>query len=70
MIDRKANFFKLSQGDYVSPERAEAVYQTCPLISQILIYGRQTESYLIAIIIPVIDRLKEMIGQDEKVTIF
>ncbi|KAI6189825.1 AMP-binding enzyme [Aphelenchoides bicaudatus] len=66
LIDRKTNFFKLEQGDFVSPERAEAAYQICPLISQIFIYGRQTESYLVAIIVPVIDRLKEIIGQSEK----
>lgn len=58
----------MSQGDFVSPERAEAVYQTCPLISQIFIHGRQTESHLIAIIVPVVDQIKEIIGQNEKVS--
>lgn len=45
----------------------EQIYQSCPLISQIFITGQSAESYLVAIIVPVIEKLKELVGQNEEV---
>jgi long-chain acyl-CoA synthetase len=67
IIDRKKNFFKLSQGDYVSPERIEFIYAACPLIAQIFVDGRETEPRLIAIIVPNGETVKEIIGENEQV---
>lgn len=53
----------------MSPENVEKVYQACPLVSQIFITGRLTESYLVAIIVPAINKLKELVGQNEEVKI-
>lgn len=51
VIDRAKNFFKLSQGEYITPERIESIYvSTCPLLTQIFIYGDSFQSYLIAIL--------------------
>jgi long-chain acyl-CoA synthetase len=38
IIDRKNHFFKLAQGDFVSPESIENVYGQHPLVSQVSIY--------------------------------
>jgi len=52
IIDRRKNLFKLSQGEYVSPEALENEYTKCKLIGQIFVYGNSHENYLVAIVVP------------------
>ena len=44
--------FKLSQGEYVAPERVEGVYKTSSLISQLFVYAAPTASYLVGVAVP------------------
>ncbi|GEQ70194.1 hypothetical protein JCM33374_g3870 [Metschnikowia sp. JCM 33374] len=51
IIDRVKNFFKLAQGEYITPEKIENTYLSAfPLLSQILVYGDSLKTYLISIV--------------------
>lgn len=51
VIDRVKNFFKLAQGEYVGPERIEALYQSSTsLLAQVFIEGNSLETYLVAVV--------------------
>ncbi|KAH0480201.1 MAG: uncharacterized protein KVP18_003051 [Porospora cf. gigantea A] len=52
IIDRKKNIFKLSQGEYVSPETLEAVYSKAHIIDQIFVYGQPSKNYPVAVVVP------------------
>jgi long-chain acyl-CoA synthetase len=52
IIDRVKNIFKLSQGEYIAPEKIETILSKHCLVAQAFIYGNSLESRLVGIIIP------------------
>ena len=52
-IDRVSNIIKMSQGEYVSVSRLEAIYTAnSPSIHQMYLYGNSLRAHLVAIVVP------------------
>ncbi|CAF3682925.1 unnamed protein product [Rotaria socialis] len=52
IIDRKKSFFKLSQGQFISPESLQEIYMQSPFVEQIYIHGNPLEDSVSAVIVP------------------
>ncbi|KXN74894.1 acetyl-CoA synthetase-like protein [Conidiobolus coronatus NRRL 28638] len=52
IIDRKSSVFKLSQGEYVTPERVELAIQRHPVVQTCWVGGKSTENHPVSVIIP------------------
>ena len=52
IIDRAKSLFKLSQGEYVAPEKIQTILVKSKYINQIFLHGESLYSYAVAIIYP------------------
>lgn len=52
IVDRVKHIFKLSQGEYIAPEKIENIYLRCSLVAQVFIYGNSFKSCIVGIIVP------------------
>ena len=61
-MDRCKHIFKLSQGEYVAPERIESVYLESRFVSQVFVDGDAEQTYPVAIVVPEVESLIEHVN--------
>lgn len=70
IIDRVKNFFKLQQGEFVTPERIENIYLAhSPLLTQLFVHGDSLQNFLVGVAGISLEYVQEMFKQDFGVAI-
>jgi long-chain acyl-CoA synthetase len=66
IIDRAKNLFKLSQGEYVAPDRVQLILINSLYINQIFLYGESQYSYSVALVYPELNECIKFLKEDKK----
>jgi long-chain acyl-CoA synthetase len=59
IIDRKKHIFKLSQGEYIAPEKLENTFVQNIMFKNIFVYGDSLQDYIVAIVVPEEEQVKK-----------
>ncbi len=66
ILDRSKNIFKLSQGEYVAPEKCENIFIQSNFIAQCMVYGDSFKNCCVAIIVPEPEALNKWATENGK----
>jgi len=66
IIDRSKNIFKLSQGEYIAPEKIEQIMSMSPFIAQFFQYGDSFKNCCVAVIVPEEEAIKKWARENSK----
>ncbi|VDN96892.1 unnamed protein product [Rodentolepis nana] len=65
IVDRCKHIFKLSQGEYVAPEKIESVYLESRFVNQVFVDGDTEQSYPVAIVVPEAQTLAQYVNSSK-----
>ena len=65
-LDRRNNVLKLSQGEFVTVSKLEAVFNDSPMVRQIYLYGNSARPYLLAVVVPTEEAQSRYAGSELK----
>ena len=60
IVDRRKDLIKLQLGEYISLGKVESELKTCPLVDNCCIHGDGMQNYVVALIVPVKERLEAL----------
>ena len=66
IIDRAKNLFKLSQGEYVSPDKVQLILNNSKYVRQIYLHGESLYNYAIALVYPDLKECIEFLKENRK----
>jgi long-chain acyl-CoA synthetase len=66
IIDRRKNIFKLSQGEYIAPEKVENIGIQSSFIQSMWVTGNSLENYVVSIVVPAHDQLLKYAKENGK----
>ena len=66
LIDRAKNLFKLSQGEYVAPDKVQNILVNSKYVFQICIDGQSQYSYAVALVYPNLNECIKFLKEDKK----
>uniref|UniRef100_A0A1Y1M6L4 Long-chain-fatty-acid--CoA ligase n=2 Tax=Photinus pyralis TaxID=7054 RepID=A0A1Y1M6L4_PHOPY len=64
IIDRRKHIFKLSQGEYIVPEKIENIYVRSHYVQQVFVHGESLKSCIVAIVVPDVDVIKKWANEN------
>ena len=65
IIDRAKSIFKLSQGEYVAPDKVQTILINSKYINQMFLYGDSHYSFAVALVYPELKECIEFLKQNE-----
>ncbi|XP_059476454.1 long-chain-fatty-acid--CoA ligase 5 isoform X2 [Neocloeon triangulifer] len=65
IIDRKKHIFKLSQGEYIVPEKIENIYIRSQYVQQVFVHGESLKSCIVAVVVPDVEVIKQWASENQ-----
>ena len=67
VIDRMKNLFKLSQGEYIAPDKVQMILINSKYVNQIFLHGDSQYSYAVALVYPELNECIEFLKENKKI---